>query len=197
MAAPNTSAEAASAVTETEASPASEKVFDIPELLEHILSFLPFKDLLLTQRTSKQVKAAIESSLKLQQKLHLAPVRKGSSLTIVPIAPECVTVFDADETGPELYANCEVDWPCPPAGLETASWRNMYITQPPVLRAPVELCDYEDFWDQRGKDLVRKRGITLGSMVKHAFVEMERHSVFNDGGEAALTMHLGEDNLLG
>ena len=46
--------------------------FAVPELLEHILSFLPFKDLLFAQAISKTFQATIVGSLKLRQKLYVS-----------------------------------------------------------------------------------------------------------------------------
>lgn len=61
-------------------------VFSVPELLEDILSRLPMTELLLSQRVSKQFKATIEGSVKLQRALFftptLAPIAKRTSQTV-------------------------------------------------------------------------------------------------------------------
>lgn len=50
------------------------KVFDVVEMLEHVLLDLPMLDLLLAQRVNKQFKSTIEGSMKIQQALFFTPV---------------------------------------------------------------------------------------------------------------------------
>ncbi|KAI7162285.1 hypothetical protein KC349_g2202 [Hortaea werneckii] len=50
-----------------------QQVWDTSELLEHILSQLPMRDLLLAQRVSRRFKAVIDSSDKIQQALFFKP----------------------------------------------------------------------------------------------------------------------------
>ncbi|KAI7234311.1 hypothetical protein KC330_g4906 [Hortaea werneckii] len=50
-----------------------QQVWDISELLEHILLQLPMRDLLLAQRVSRRFKAVIDSSDKIQQALFFKP----------------------------------------------------------------------------------------------------------------------------
>jgi hypothetical protein len=59
----------------TQATTAVEKVLGTVELFEHILQFLPFKDLLHSQRVSRQWKATIDTSLPLQQALFFQPAK--------------------------------------------------------------------------------------------------------------------------
>ena len=56
---------------------AATQVFDTTELLEMILYELPTKDLLFAQRISKQAKAVIDNSTKLQQALFFKPIQAG------------------------------------------------------------------------------------------------------------------------
>jgi hypothetical protein len=59
---------------------AATQVFDTTELLEIILYELPTKDLLFAQRISKQTKAVIDNSTKLQQALFFKPVPADSKI---------------------------------------------------------------------------------------------------------------------
>lgn len=51
-----------------------ERVLALPELLEHILQFLPRNDLVQSQRVCKRFKHAVESSIKIQRDLFLEPL---------------------------------------------------------------------------------------------------------------------------
>lgn len=51
----------------------SQETFDTAELLEAILLELPMKDLLLSQKVCKQWKAMVDSSIRVQRKLFMAP----------------------------------------------------------------------------------------------------------------------------
>ncbi|KXT14611.1 hypothetical protein AC579_3668 [Pseudocercospora musae] len=56
---------------------AARRVFDVPELLERILTFLGRRELLIVQRVNKTMFAAIENSVILARKLHLLPNASG------------------------------------------------------------------------------------------------------------------------
>ena len=66
---------------------ATTKVFDVAELLEHILSHLPMKDILLAQRVSKQFRHAIKNSLTLQRKLFYLPSKTENEDRLPKVNP--------------------------------------------------------------------------------------------------------------
>ncbi|KXT02553.1 hypothetical protein AC578_10667 [Pseudocercospora eumusae] len=56
---------------------AARRVFDVPELLERILTFLGRRELLIVQQVDRTMFAAIENSIILARKLHLVPNASG------------------------------------------------------------------------------------------------------------------------
>lgn len=61
-------------------STARAKVLETNELLEKILWFLPFRDLLMAQQLNKHYKSVVERSPQIQKKLYRAPMQKGETL---------------------------------------------------------------------------------------------------------------------
>ena len=64
----------------TASSAAGPKLASIPELLAHILLYLPMRDLLLAQRVSRTFKEVIENSAAIQRALFLAPESRPTTL---------------------------------------------------------------------------------------------------------------------
>ncbi|QDS74288.1 hypothetical protein FKW77_003594 [Venturia effusa] len=188
-------------------------VLRTPELLEMILAHLSMQELLPLQQTSHAIRDIILSSALLKRKLFLAPalVESPDQETDNPYLknffpllgtylltgnpkwrPKFIKALSEDE----MERIGEEFWEC-----ETASWKNMYLTQPPVK----EMTLYAGFEEGRGGrsaiDLVNaqvtiktKDGVTMG-MVVDASVQARRKARCgdvkrNDSGYA--TLDLGE-----
>ncbi|KAK4569356.1 hypothetical protein LTR86_003118 [Recurvomyces mirabilis] len=123
------------------------EVFQIAELLEQILLHLPFKWLLLSQRTSKGFQAAIAISPALRRKLYLEPSTTAMKPELAPFFVDHNTITDAHWSANPGFAYIKAD-PAAFSGsrLECVlisgeaigvtdtkrSWHNMLITQPPL-----------------------------------------------------------------
>jgi len=70
----------------------STDVFDIPELREHILSFLPMSDIARMDRMSKTWRWSVQSSAQLQRELFLLPA--GPVAMPVPDGGKHVPTYD-------------------------------------------------------------------------------------------------------
>ena len=174
-------------------------MFDVAELHEHILSFLPFKDLLLAQRVSKGFKAAITSSVSLQQKLHLLPMKADAAVHGIEVRPGdffrgFTRVQKNNRKKNFLFTNLRLDY-CKRFNATTrgygSSWRKMYATQPPMSVAMAMLAHFvgDKENDEDGRvggfvrpalfcpvdELRRDGGITLGDMVDHAYAQEARY----------------------
>lgn len=130
---------------------AAERVFGIAELLEQILLYLPFKWLLLSQRTSKTFQAALTTSLPLRRKLYLEPSTAKSKPELAPFFSDCDKISNVAWTAPTGFTYQAIvtagtygqqsesiarqprihgeDFLRPKF---VANWRNMLITQPPI-----------------------------------------------------------------
>jgi hypothetical protein len=141
-------------------SPASLRVFDIYELLEAILLYLPMRDILLAQRVNRRWRATIESSKPLQRALYFLPhgscswdgLRETNPLIasvfsnffnifpIRPVMPFMVKgLLEATRARPECAVLLkptveEFEVKVKNAG---ASWRKMLVAQPPVVSLQV------------------------------------------------------------
>ncbi|KAK5680168.1 hypothetical protein LTS10_007095 [Elasticomyces elasticus] len=176
------------------------------ELLEHILSQLPMKDLLLAQRVSSEWRDVICQSPLLQQQLFflarreefvwnltLPDAKTGSGHTLTRLSantyhrtpdsyPNAIHAGDSNEMTVQLIdmynlfdSALNVDKGLPPDTLElnckllafsrpTASWRKMFITQPPTHSISTHF-EFEDLKIIE-KDLVCPSGVTMGDIVK-------------------------------
>ena len=72
------------------------KTFDIPELLEHILSYVPALDLCRARRTSQIFRNAIDRSLVLQRNLFLVPSARAPSWICQPEFANCILIDQHD-----------------------------------------------------------------------------------------------------
>lgn len=155
--------------TSTVTTSKAEQVFNITELAEAILSFLPLKDLLLVQRVCRSFRATIQGSVQLQRLLFLEPEGdfNNRSLKVNPFVPiSSLNIIRDDNIHrripgdkskiaaliPRGYLNILIRSESRIHGLKApkrksfqhnlrelffeqdpqASWRRMYITQPPV-----------------------------------------------------------------
>ena len=85
---------------------AAQKVFEVTELLEYILSYVPPRDLLLSQRACKKFKDAIAESPLLQRTLFMrAPQAPTPNLTLPTLNPLLVQ----QAQGPRQYIFCHKD----------------------------------------------------------------------------------------
>lgn len=147
----------------------------LPEMLEHILSFLPFKHLLLVQGVSNTFRVAVGASKKLQQKLQLIAM-KNVEVQEIPILPSDFSNLCTPSTRhhTEAYIDLRLHNAtqcCTTTRGCGASWRGMFVTQPPVKSMEVDM-----FPETRGivllvDDLISEEGITLGQMIDHAYTE--------------------------
>jgi len=122
---------------------AAANVFAIPELLEHILGFLPLKNLLFAQKINTRFKQVIETSPKLRQKLHLSP-SKGDKAVEIQLKPRAFTLHQRTDrclwmdVCIDTYSDDNIDININ-VNDSTSSWRNMFAIQPPVREASVVL----------------------------------------------------------
>ncbi|KAF3059957.1 putative f-box domain protein [Daldinia childiae] len=133
--------------------PASDRVFAVPELLEAILSQVDKTDLLVNmQRVSKHWKKVIEGSPKFQKALFFlassgSPTPHKRYLKNLRLASVVQPFFSVDLLAGGLSDDkrfshiwmrdivWHLDSDIKPKWLvEDASWRNMYVSQPPIKR---------------------------------------------------------------
>lgn len=138
--------------------PPSSRVLDSVELLERVLVHLPMVDILLFQRVSHKWHAVIRSSLSLQRALFMAappggPVERlelswdKTPLTINPLVARRFGY--AGRLHGDIVRHQKVLY----AG---ASWRGMFLTQPPFKRAIIQVRD------QPACVVDNKTGVTMG-----------------------------------
>ena len=121
-----------------------QQVIDTVELLEAILEYLPAKDTLLAQSVCVQFRQTVQTSLRLRQKLHLAP-------RLAPEAPREIWPFElrGEETDffygyPDNYMirvysmkyliRVSLQYQATRDAVADASWRSMLVTQPPITK---------------------------------------------------------------
>ena len=194
---------------------ARKAVFNTPELLENIISFVPPKEIRTkVQRLSRQWKEAVDSSPAIRGKLwtmfpnttavqptyvtdeHSPPLR--SVELGVPVYSHAVTfnpVLFESLVGPlditSFHQDLQPDWPktasgglinavglkfccckaidrphCPAQTLRS-SWRDMYLTNPPITTAMVCVSNHSDWKEEFGPSRIRLSvrdhdGLTLG-----------------------------------
>ena len=174
---------------------ASHRLLGTSEVLEMILLHLPIRDLLLAQRTCKWLKSVITESPPLQRALFFKPVyalpaedfRMGKACcTEHQLLPGDLLVCNSKL---RVYGNPLFEWAfgtaegeeeqsrdkeleLPPAfAYRKASWRRMFITQPPLPRVTIE-------WELDGphpsgraactfRDIREEGGVRLGTFWTH------------------------------
>lgn len=163
---------------------ASGSVLGTVELAEAILACLPFRDLLLAQRVSKDFRDIIQSSVTIRQKLHLAPIEAHyeSYWTSVPLLPDIFPYMEVKDTpNPKACKEFTAELHLGPlfrgyTGVDTdtgseESWRKMFVTQPPIKR----LCFSSIAWSYGMIDYGRDEGVTMGALVDAAMKFNIRH----------------------
>ncbi|KAK3723700.1 hypothetical protein LTR37_001581 [Vermiconidia calcicola] len=120
---------------------AAQKVFDLPELLEHVLGFLPVKDLLLASTVCRSFKNMIDASRPIQRQLYLLG---GKGVEVKEFHP--IFFAGTDESCDENSVAQNFCFPieklffdCSLRTDRVESWENMHITQPPSTTAIVYL----------------------------------------------------------
>ncbi|KAK3723976.1 hypothetical protein LTR37_001460 [Vermiconidia calcicola] len=116
---------------------AAQNVFDLPELLEHILCFLPVRDLLLVSTVSRSFKNVIDATTPIQRQLHLLgekgdEVRTFHLIFFAGIDESCDENSIAQKFRfpiDKLFFDCSLRTNC------EESWERMHITQPPSTTA--------------------------------------------------------------
>ena len=164
-------------------SSASSRVLGTYELLEAILSFLPFRDLVTSQRVSSQFKAVVGGSIQLQQKLYLSPVPEDTTTSDHPLKDavfgsiDSIPSFTSDWTLHALEKD-KADAPhrmfCPFNFTDIVSgnlpsevspcW-SMYTTQPPTKEMHTDSVRAKGLCHDTNK-IVKDKGITFGDLLK-------------------------------
>ena len=172
---------------ETSTRSACDHVLDIYELCEHILSVLPFPDLLLSQRVCTRFRDVIARSRKLQELLYLAPAKDIVPQSEHPLkyaildgAAHMQGEFDRRTRGLyNLLIYCfGHDWQEHMYGSSRAadlkgkdicgSRLNMFATQPPLKSMNMALWRRVGRHNIRIASVVNEDGITFGDMLRKA-----------------------------
>lgn len=167
------------------------KVFDLPELLEHILRFMDLKTLLIAQQVSHPFFNAIEASPDIRRKMYLQ-ADKGF-LSFPPLLPDRCgqhSSMIADlhlqfKTGSNDMRLVVKLWPAAqfPVEVPGARMRRMLICQPPLykLRVYPNCCSVSSigrFGAKSGATTIHsKTGITVGQVLDTAFRVREEHKL--------------------
>lgn len=130
------------------------RVFSIPTLLEKILDHLPARRVLLMKRIDSSFKHFIENTMAIKKKLFLAP---DASIDDPPIINHMVMRH--------MTGKCAMLMHYPEESLAQHSYRDMYISQPPISAITVS---YEDAGlGLPGQQVVQSMGgITIGVMAE-------------------------------
>ncbi|OCK79086.1 hypothetical protein K432DRAFT_300641 [Lepidopterella palustris CBS 459.81] len=148
-------------------SPAISTVLETTELLELILSHLPLPDLLRANRINKTFFSTIKFSPKIQSLLFFRPTPRTAApephyeinplltsvfpgwLAPMPPAPDedwdlvhnCLSKPPApnDTSTTARFLRCKWNWRPDAFARADASWRRMFVTQPPVKQFSVEV----------------------------------------------------------
>ncbi|KAK3673329.1 hypothetical protein LTR78_006875 [Recurvomyces mirabilis] len=141
-----TTFESATMATPASTTTAVHEVFHAAELLEQILLHLPFKWLLLSQRTSKSFQAAMATSPALRRESYLEASTSKAQPELAPFFVDYENITDAHWSASPGFDYTKTDpvaFPNRPLktfrisgqnlGMSYAkgSWRNMLVTQPP------------------------------------------------------------------
>jgi hypothetical protein len=168
---------------------AADAVFNTYELLEAILEDMSMLDLLRFQRVSKVWKSVINDSRSLQQKLFMIaapepPDRNEQYRSYNPLLLSRCLISELDRrpgcASRDLLAPTPLDQLAfrIPSGPELqASWRKMFITQPPLAAVRLEVNAYGDFL--RAGEFDPTKEFRLGDIVENPGYEMCGHITGN------------------
>jgi hypothetical protein len=173
-------------------------VFTTYELLEQILKDMSMVELLRYQRVSKNWRSVIQSSLTIQQKLFMAPAARPTDEDI-----------QSQNYNPLLLSRCLISRPdkrldvrlsrstltppplqqlifrIPSDSEPQASWRRMFISQPPLAAVRLEVSVYGEVL--RAGELDSTSTFRMGDIVENPGYEMCGHGTGN-GQECRLGM---------
>ncbi|PPJ53875.1 hypothetical protein CBER1_04603 [Cercospora berteroae] len=183
----------------------AQRVFDVPELLELILSKLPVLELLKCYRVNHQWRDAIESSVNLQRQLslradtldgHFQNVFQGRICGYSEVLPgfgtraffsthRALSSYEETLPGNEILFKAEFastnDYFRMPKKIG-ARVRRMYICQPPVkeLKVYLECCRYNfthhsDDHDRHSATVTNENGLTIGDLLDKTIEMLEAH----------------------
>ncbi|KAK3695940.1 hypothetical protein LTR37_018235 [Vermiconidia calcicola] len=134
------------------------KALNTLELLETIMLQLPCQDLLVSaQRVCKMWQATVSNSISLQRALCFIPVKEkkvdreepdpdlaSDRISAAEYLASCVKGARLNPFVTKVFVDCEAEDNLPPyttrrpiyvqADCESASWKRMYLTQPPVFQ---------------------------------------------------------------
>ena len=149
--------------TESSAMHPSTKTLGIPELLEAILEYATPRDLLLWQRVNKTWQTAIKSSPRIQEKLffRIEPCKDKYEQNHAIWNPftKSFLVNDMDSGCCRGIVPHSFDGK---NSYPTASWKQMYITNPAVIGLRTIICSSENTETER--PIVCRSGITIGQL---------------------------------
>jgi hypothetical protein len=173
-------------------------VFHTYELLEQILTSISMVELLRYQRVSKNWRSVIQTSLTLQQKLFMAPAERPAdedvqSQNYNPLLLSRCLISRPDK---RLRANStrsnfipppleQLIFRIPSHAEPQASWRKMFISQPPLAAVRLEISVYGEVL--RAGELDPTRTFRMGDIVENPGYEMCGHGTGN-GQECRLGM---------
>ncbi|KXT17477.1 hypothetical protein AC579_5691 [Pseudocercospora musae] len=154
---------------------AASRVFAIIELAEAILSELPPRDLLLSQRTCTSFRDTFQGSIKIMKRLHLLP-STSKVLTLPPLWPnshihmwlDCWSnAWVAGKVGRSVIV---LEFPGKDeAFLEwlsrESSWQNIHIGSPPVRTGRIIGARFGREYGEELAGIKCERGLTLGDLV--------------------------------
>ncbi|KAK4494049.1 hypothetical protein PRZ48_015236 [Zasmidium cellare] len=132
---------------------AQHKVFQVNELLEHVLLQLPWKDLFMCQSVSRRFRDVVAGSTSLKQKMFLllrdsSVSPQESSLKICPALDKYPYRRQTPSSTNKSQAQEVVRLIRPPANVvEESSWHKLYLTDPPVRKMWATLS-----WTVNGND---------------------------------------------
>ncbi|KAM3418271.1 hypothetical protein BST61_g4272 [Cercospora zeina] len=183
----------------------AQRVFDVPELLELVLSKLPVLELLKCYRVNPQWSGAIQSSVNLQRQLslrsdtldgHFQSVFRGRICGYSEVLPGFGTrayfsthraLSSHEETlpGNEILFKAEFASTTDPFRMSKqigSRVRRMFICQPPVkeLRVYLECCRYNfthhaEDHDRHSATVANANGLTIGDLLDKTVEMLEAH----------------------
>ncbi|KAI5369866.1 Putative F-box domain-containing protein [Septoria linicola] len=198
----------------------AQRVFDVPELLELILSKLPVLELLKSYRVNRQWHSAIESSANLQRQLSLRPDTVDGYFQNVFQGRICGEVLPGfgtrsgfsthrglssrEETipGNEILFKADfassTDYYAMPGKCGTRI-RKMYVCQPPIkeMNTYVECCRYNfnhhtDDHDRPSAVVRNEKGLTIGDLLDKTNEMLDLHKYCQNAEVFMLDDETGE-----
>lgn len=162
----------------------AQRVFDIPELLEHILRYLEIPALLEAQRINRQFRDAVETSTRLQRKLSLLPhssrtfyapfALRGLASLKCRLIPSGTRKMGESERSLHFVLEARFYGPLPKIGSRC---RRMLIMQPPVTSVKVyqDCCHARSVPSDSPFILSNPSGISIGDLLRTAQVMRTQH----------------------